>query len=571
MSGERKSKANLKPPGKLESSSSSFSSSSSERTDRFDYEDEDDDEEEIRTSFIRVQTSLPACESALNADMLLPMNLAVAFAESVRKRPEKVAMFWGEDEFTFAGLLAQSQTMGRQLMEQSGVKPGDRVALWLKNRPEFVPAFFGILNAGAVVVPINNFLKPDEVSYILQDAGIDLLITDAELGTHFPALATARPGLKILKVEEFASVDGNRQSSIVNRQSTESDLAVIIYTSGTTGRPKGAMLSHGNLLHNVESCRIVLETVELDRFAVLLPLFHSYMLTVGMLLPFLVGGSMVLVKSLNQPHNILKEICQRQATILPAIPQFYRTLTHVAIPGAFPFRLCISGAAPLPVQVLKDFEAKFKIPLIEGYGLSEASPVVTKNPLRGVRKPGSIGLPVPHVEVSVQDDAGRMLGPNENGEICVRGGNVMLGYWNKPEETAQAIRDGWLLTGDIGYRDTDGYYFITDRKKDMLLVNGINVYPREIEEVLYQFPGVKEVAVVGWLDARRGEMPVAFVAPSEGVTLDERALIQFVRQRLADYKVPRRVSFMPALPRNATGKILKTALRNPLTEPQKSV
>jgi long-chain acyl-CoA synthetase len=501
------------------------------------------------------------------------MNLAVAFAESVKMRPEKVAIFWGEEKFTFAGLFAQSQATGRQLMEQSGVKPGDRVALWLKNRPEFVPAFFGVLNAGAVVVPINNFLKPDEVSYILQDAGIDLLITDAELGTHFPALATARPTLKVLKVEEFEQRTSNiqRPRSNTQRPPTEANLAVIIYTSGTTGRPKGAMLSHGNLLHNVESCRIVLETVELDRFAVLLPLFHSYMLTVGMLLPLLVGGSMVLVKSLNQPHNILKEICQRQATILPAIPQFYRTLAHAAIPGAFPFRLCISGAAPLPVQVLKDFEAKFKVPLIEGYGLSEASPVVTKNPLRGVRKPGSIGLPVPHVEVSVQDDAGRMLGPNENGEICVRGGNVMLGYWNKPEETAQAIRDGWLLTGDIGYRDNDGYYFITDRKKDMLLVNGINVYPREIEEVLYQFPGVKEVAVVGWLDARRGEMPVAFVAPSEGVTLDERALIQFVRQRLADYKVPRRVSFMPALPRNATGKILKTALRNPPTEPPRPV
>ncbi|MCU0785501.1 MAG: long-chain fatty acid--CoA ligase [Verrucomicrobia bacterium] len=496
------------------------------------------------------------------------MNLAVAFADSVKKRPEKTAMFWGESEFTYGALLAQAQVVAQRLAAEFNVKPGDRVGLWLKNRPEFVPAFFGILNAGAVVVPINNFLKPDEVSYILQDAGIDVLITDADLGAHFPALAAARPALKVLKVEEFEQQTFNiqRPTSNAQRPPTEADLAVIIYTSGTTGRPKGAMLSHGNLLHNVESCRILLETVELDRFAVLLPLFHSYMMTVGMLLPLLVGGSMVLVKSLNQPHNILKEICQRQATILPAIPQFYRTLTHAPIPGAFPFRLCISGAAPLPVQVLKDFEAKFKVPLIEGYGLSEASPVVTKNPLRGVRKPGSIGLPIPHVEVSVQDDGGRMLGANENGEICVRGSNVMLGYWNQPEATAQAIRSGWLLTGDIGYRDNDGYYFITDRKKDMLLVNGINVYPREIEEVLYQFPGVKEVAVVGWLDARRGEMPVAFVVPSEGVTLDERALIQFARLRLADYKVPKRVNFMPALPRNATGKILKTALRNPATE-----
>ena len=500
------------------------------------------------------------------------MNLAVAFAESVKKCPGKVAMFWGEDEFTFATLLAQSQTMGRQLMEQFGVKPGDRVALWLKNRPEFVPAFFGILNAGAAVVPINNFLKPDELSYILQDAGIDLLITDAELGAHFPALAMARPGLRLFLVEDSVTIGSGttHRTDGCEGLRNQSDLAVIIYTSGTTGRPKGAMLSHGNLLHNVESCRLVLETVELDRFAVLLPLFHSYMLMVGMLLPLLVGGSMVLVKSLNQPHQILKEVCQRQATVLPAIPQFYRALVSATIP-AVPFRLCISGSAPLPVQILKAFEAKFKIPLIEGYGLSEASPVVTKNPIHGERKPGSIGLPIPHVEVSVQDDSGRMLGANENGEICVRGGNVMLGYWNKPEETAQAIRDGWLLTGDIGYRDADGYYFITDRKKDMLLVNGINVYPREIEEVIYQFPGVKEAAVVGWPDARRGEQPVAFVVPSEGVTLDEKALIQFVRQKLADYKVPKRMTFMPALPRNAMGKILKTALRKPPTKPQNPV
>jgi len=495
------------------------------------------------------------------------MNLPAAFAESVQKRPEKTALFWGESEFTYAMLLAQSQAMARQLLQQFRVKPGDRVGLWLKNRPEFVPAFFGILIANGVVVPINNFLKADEVNYVLEDAGIDVLVTDAELAAHFPAFAAARPGLRLFKVEDCGAADATNRldSCIVSR--SESDLAVIIYTSGTTGHPKGAMLSHGNLLHNVESCRIVLETVDADRFAVLLPLFHSYMLTVGMLLPLLVGGSMVLVKSLNQPHHILAEVCQRQATVLPAIPQFYRALASAPIPGQLPFRICISGAAPLPAQVLKDFEAKFKIPLIEGYGLSEASPVVAKNPLRGVRKPGSIGLPIPHVEISVQDDTGRMLGPGEHGEICVRGGNVMLGYWNKPKETARAIRNGWLLTGDIGYRDTDGYYFITDRKKDMLLVNGINVYPREIEEVLYQFPGVKEAAVVGWPDARRGERPVAFVAPNEGMTLDQKALVQFLRQKLADYKVPKRVNFLPALPRNAAGKILKTALRKPPAEP----
>jgi long-chain acyl-CoA synthetase len=338
-------------------------------------------------------------------------------------------------------------------------------------------------------------------------------------------------------------------------------LAVIIYTSGTTGRPKGAMLSHGNLLHNVESCRIVLQTVAADRFAVLLPLFHSYMLTVGLLLPLLVGGSVVLVKSLHPVRNVSQEILQRQATVIPAIPQFYRSMVNAPIHMPLPLRICVSGAAPLPVQVLKEFEAKFHIPLIEGYGLSEASPVVTKNPLDRTRKAGSIGLPIPNVEVSIQDDTGRELGTSEIGEVCVRGGNVMLGYWKQPEETAKVMRQGWLLTGDIGYRDAEGYYFITDRKKDMLLVNGINVYPREIEEILYQFPGVKEAAVVGKTDPRKGELPIAFVVANDGVVLDEKTLQQFVRHKLADYKVPRKVVLLPALPRNATGKILKTTLR----------
>jgi long-chain acyl-CoA synthetase len=214
------------------------------------------------------------------------------------------------------------------------------------------------------------------------------------------------------------------------------------------------------------------------------------------------------------------------------------------------------------LQVLRDFETNHGIPIIEGYGLSEASPVVTKNPIRGVRKPGSIGLPIPNVEVSVQNDSGRHLLAGEVGEICVRGGNVMLGYWRKPAETAATMRDSWLLTGDLGYQDDDGYFFITDRKKDMLLVNGINVYPREIEEVLHQFPGIREAAVVGIHDPRKGEQPVAFASALDGVTIDERAALQFLRARLADYKVPRHLTMLPNLPRNATGKVLKTSLRD---------
>jgi long-chain acyl-CoA synthetase len=321
------------------------------------------------------------------------------------------------------------------------------------------------------------------------------------------------------------------------------------------------MLTHGNLLHNIASSRQMLQAVEEDRFVLLLPMFHSFMLTVCVLLPLISGSSIVLVKSLHPPKNIIQEILARKATLLPAIPQFFRALINAPLPPHLPLRLCISGAAPLPHEILKEFTAKFPVPLLEGYGLSEASPVVSMNPIPGPWKAGSIGVPIPNVEVTIQNDQGAVLPPYEVGEICVRGGNVMQGYWNRPEETAATLRNGWLLTGDVGYQDSDGYFYITDRKKDMLLVNGINVYPREIEEVLYQFKGVKEAAVIGVPDARKGEQPVAYLAADEGATLEECALIEFLRGKLADYKVPRQIIFLPALPRNATGKILKTDLR----------
>jgi long-chain acyl-CoA synthetase len=499
------------------------------------------------------------------------MNLPGAFSDSVQKHSEKTALFWGDAKFTYSELSSRSLFMAGILRHQFNVSPGDRVALWLKNGPEFIPALFGILQTGAVVVPINNFLKPDEVAYILNDAGIDALITDSELSAHFQALKTKRPALKLVNAENVLASFPNPPGGVrfetellKNPARKESDLAVLIYTSGTTGRPKGAMLSHGNLLHNVNSCRLCLHTVEEDRFAVLLPMFHSYMLTVGILLPLLVGGSIVIVKSLHPARNLIQELFTKRPTILPAFPQFYRSLVNAELPGKLPLRICISGSAPLPGQVLREFESKFQIPLIEGYGLSEASPVVSKNPLDGTHKPGSVGLPIPNVEMSVQDDDGNVLGAGAVGEICVRGGNVMMGYWNHIEESAKAFRNGWLLTGDLGYRDEDGYYFITDRKKDMLLVNGNNVYPREIEEVIYQFPNVKEAAVVGQPDARRGEQAIAFVVPNDGTTVDADALLKFVRGKLADYKIPRQVIISPALPRNATGKILKTELRKQL-------
>jgi long-chain acyl-CoA synthetase len=493
------------------------------------------------------------------------MNLSAAFANCAEKHAPKTAIFWGETEISYAGLLTQSQKVAAHLQTKFGVKPGNRVALWVKNCPEFVSAVFGILSAGGVVVPINNFLKPAEVSYIVNDSGANVLITDAELMAHFETLKAARPSLEILRVEEFPALN---PSSILHPpfSCSEKDLAVLLYTSGTTGHPKGAMLTHGNFLHNVASCVAALDVREDERVVVALPQFHSFMFTVGTLLPVLHGNGILLLKTLHPFKQVLEEVARHRGTILPAVPSFYRALLAVPEFGRLPLRLCISGGAPLPVEVFNEFTQKFPFPLREGYGPTESSPVATVNPIYGINKPGSIGKPIPNVELSIRDEAAQELPVGAIGEICIRGGNVMRGYWNQPEETAKVLRDGWLYTGDVGYRDADGYYYITDRKKDMLLVNGINVYPREIEEVIYQFPGVKEAAVVGMPDPRKGEQPVAFVAAMEGRTLDEKALHQFIRSKLADYKLPKQIIFLPALPRNATGKILKTELRKQMAK-----
>ncbi len=487
-------------------------------------------------------------------------NLASAFLESARLHAAKTAVFWGDDAFTYQHLAEQARHVARRLVGDLGVQPGDRVAVWLNNCPEFISALFGALQAGAVVVPVNCFLKADEVAYILDDSGARVLVSEGAMQEAVARLRADRPRLSLLPRETLPpSGTPGPDFDLVARG--REDLAVLIYTSGTTGRPKGAMLSHGNLLHNVASCRKVLEAVDVDRFALVLPMFHSFMLTVCVLLPLLVGGSMVLVRSLHPPRNLLLELIRHQATVLPAIPQLFRALAGVPPPPQLALRLCISGAAPLPVDTLHEFNSRWPAHLVEGYGLSEASPVVSLNPLRGVQKPGSIGLPIPEVEISIRDDAGRELPRGQVGELCVRGGNVMRGYWRRPEDSAQVLRDGWLYTGDVGYMDAEGYTYITDRKKDMLLVNGINVYPREIEEVIYRFPGVKEAAVIGRPDPRRSEQPVAFVALNDGQHLDPAALLAFLKEHLADYKLPRHVLQVPALPRNATGKVLKTELR----------
>ncbi|MFN0068675.1 MAG: AMP-binding protein [Limisphaerales bacterium] len=491
-------------------------------------------------------------------------NLHDTFLAVAARQPEKTAIHFGDDLIPYGIVRERALAVSAALRRDFGVKPGDRVALWLKNRPEFVPAMFGILHAGGVVLPVNNFFKAEEVAHLLADGDVEVLITEAAMQETLAEVSRLRPGLRLLLIEDLGSLAAATAAETAAAPARgRGDLALLLYTSGTTGRPKGAMLTHGNLLANVASCRVVLEAAQVDRFVLMLPMFHTFMLTVCILLPLHVGAGIVLIRSLHPPKAMLGEIVRHGGSVLPAMAQVFRALSGLP-PGLeiASLRLCISGAGPLPEEILRGFNTRFPdIALIEGYGLTEAAPVVSLNPVQGPWKVGSIGVPVTGVEISIRDDAGRELPDGHDGELWVRGDNVMAGYWRQPEASAAALRDGWLLTGDLGRRDPDGYLRITDRKKDMLKVNGINVYPREIEEVLYRFPGVKEAAVVGRPDPKRLEAPVAFVAFEEGRAADGKALHAFLREHLADYKVPRDFRVLPALPRNATGKILKTTLR----------
>jgi len=488
------------------------------------------------------------------------MSLHEEFLDIAGSSLSRTAIFWGDEKISYGHLLAQVRALSERLCKEFALQPDDRVAVWLKNCPEFPAAIFGSWHAGGVVVMINNFLKPDEVAYILNDSGAKIIITDHSLTDNQTKLKGLLPDVRFLFIEDFTT---SEDDSIEPIRRYKNELAALLYTSGTTGRPKGAMLTHGNFLANVRSCATCLEMTQEDRIVVMLPQFHSFMFTVGTLLPLIGGASIVLVKSLHPMKHVLEEIIRHRSTVLPAVPQIHRALASLPPGVELNLRLCVSGGAPLPHEVLHQFNQRFpNIKFLEGYGPTESSPVATVNPINGPQKPGSVGVAIPEVELSIRDEQGNALPPGTTGEICIKGPNVMQGYWRQPEETAITLRNGWLYTGDIGHRDEDNFYYITDRKKDMLLVNGINVYPREIEEIIYRFPGIKEAAVIGKPDARRGELPVAFVTLNEGVTLDEKALLTFIREKMADYKVPRKVAVLPALPRNATGKILKTELRN---------
>jgi long-chain acyl-CoA synthetase len=498
-------------------------------------------------------------------------SLPAALAHTARVAPERPAVTLGDQTLTYAQFDVVVSALATSLVAE-GVKPGDRVALWMPNVPQFPVGYFAILRAGGVVVPVSTLLGLDEVAYILGNSGAVALIAAHVFADIVAELPQKAPGLRRVIIWGPASVPGalslealcTRKPDPTVLQPSEGDaLAVAIYTSGTTGRPKGAMLSHRNLLSNAAACVGVIDVTADDRFLTVLPLFHSFGATVCMVLPVLLGAHIVLLPRFN-PGEVLQSLSRYRITVFAGVPSMYGVLLNVKDTAGLDFsalRLCVTGGAPCPPMYIPAFQERFGALLIEGYGPTEASPVVSVNPVHGRQKVGSTGLPIPGVEVRIADEDRRWLPTGEVGEVCVRGPNVMLGYWQAPEATAETIVDGWLFTGDMGRLDDDGYLYIVDRKKDMIIVSGFNVYPREVEDVIHQLPAVADCAVVGEPSERRGEDVKAFVVLKEGCSLNEEELLSHCRAHLGSYKVPRTVVFAHDLPRSGTGKILKRALR----------
>jgi long-chain acyl-CoA synthetase len=497
------------------------------------------------------------------------LNLGSILRTSAFETPDAVVMRAGDRSISYGELERAVRGVATRLRER-GIGPGDKVALLVPNVPEFTIAYFGILYAGAVVVPINVLAAPPEVTYFLQDAEARMLIVHPlfeEVGRAGAAplavsvvVATSEDAPDTLG--EFAAAEPIEQPHPTSPQ----DTAVILYTSGTTGKPKGAELTHSNLLLNCALVvpRLLPPTDAAHRALATLPLFHSFGQTVIQNGMIALGGSYTLLPRFDA-EQAFQLIERDRLTLFAGVPTMYFALLHHRGDRAYDvssLRGCLTGGAPMPVEVLYAFEEKFNVQVLEGFGLSETSPIASFNVLSKPRKPGSIGYPCWGVEMCILDDADQPLPDGENGEICIRGHNIMKGYLGRPDANKEALRGGWFHSGDIGHRDADGCYWIVDRKKDMILRGGFNVYPREVEEVLYQHEAVVEAAVIGVPHESHGEEVKAVVALKPDAKLTAEELQTFCKDRLAAYKYPRIVEFRDSLPKGPTGKILKRELRD---------
>ena len=484
------------------------------------------------------------------------------FYEIINKHPAESSALVCQDKMLTYGQLRAEITLWAAHLQSHGVRKGDKVGLFSKNCSEFVIAYLAIIKAGGVVVPFNFQLAAPEVAYIVQDADMKVMVARQKLELD---AALQERGCGPLVQLDFDDLRQRTEHAYAAAELDENDNCTIIYTSGTTGYPKGAMLSHRNLVANAHDFteRVLMHST--DKSLCVLPMYHCFAWTVSVSGPLLHGGCIVVQENYTL-LDALRLIQKYQINQFAGVPTMIQMFEKGGEPEQLAsVRFFISGGASLPQKLAKDFKKKFGKPVQEGYGLSEASPVCTVNPAEKI-KIGSIGPQLPNVQVEIRDDNDQSVANGTVGELCVRGANVMLGYLNRPEATAAALRGGWLHTGDLAYRDDEGYIFIVDRLKDMIITGGENVYPREVEEALYTHPAVQENAVVGVPDKLRGQAVCAYVVLKEGQEATKPQLRRFLMERMANYKVPKYFFFCEQLPKNGTGKIMKTALRENAVE-----
>jgi len=493
-------------------------------------------------------------------------NLALGLAEAKDMYPNRAAVRLDELVLTYEELDERSARVAG-LLAARGVQPGDRVGVMLPNVPQFPMIYYGVLRAGAVVVPMNPLLKAREVEYYLDDSGAGLIFAwHAVAAEAAKGAEAAGAGFVCVEPAELDRLLNDHAPETGVSSRADDDTAVILYTSGTTGRPKGAELTHANLARNAAVAATTLFHVEPDDVIMgCLPLFHSFGQTCGLNAAVSSGACLTLLPRFD-PGKALEVIQRDKVTVFEGVPTMYVALLHHPHRGEVDvssLRVCVSGGAALPVEVLRGFERTFGCVILEGYGLSETSPVASFNHPDRERKPGSIGTPIEGVEMRLVDPLGADVPTGEVGEIAIRGHNLMKGYWQREQATCEAVPDGWLRTGDLARQDEDGYFFIVDRKKDLIIRGGYNVYPREIEEVLYEHPAVAEAAVVGIPHPTHGEEVGAAVVLKRGADVTPAELRAFCKERVAAYKYPRHVWLEAALPKTATGKLLRREVQPP--------
>jgi long-chain acyl-CoA synthetase len=498
-------------------------------------------------------------------------NLATDLVATAQQSPERPAVKFAGNDISYGQVHAMAARVAGQL-RQAGIEPGDRVAVILPNVPAFPVVYYGILLAGGIVVPMNPLLKAGEIDFFFTNSGAKVafvwpdFVDEATQGAAGSGTRVVPCG--VMGPAEGSLEDGEAVTEPVDR--ADDDTAIILYTSGTTGRPKGAELTHSNIHLNAWRSAKDIQGIDPDDVVMgCLPLFHVFGLVVGLNAAVIAGAALALIPRFD-PAAAIKVINDESVTIMLGVPTMYHAILNHPDSDAMDathLRICCSGGSAMPLEVMKAFEQKFGCIILEGYGLSETSPVASFNMPGRERKPGTIGVAIPGCEMKLVDLDGKDVAPGEGvGEIAIRGDNVMKGYWRNPEATAEAIPDGWFRTGDLATVDEEGYFTIVDRKKDMILRGGMNVYPREVEEVLYQHPDVLEAAVVSVPDDMLGEDVGAAVALRPGATATTEDIKAFVKDRIAAYKYPRHIWLVDELPKGPTGKILRREVKAPEKE-----